>query len=54
MEKLALQEDLLISEAAAFLSSELGIPVVVGQKGKFRVGDKEYIPIPLRPLFEVV
>ncbi len=54
MEKLALQEDTLVSEAAAFLSSELGIPVVVGQKGKFRVGDKEYVPIPLKPLFEVI
>ncbi len=54
MEKLALQEDTLVSEAAAFLSSELGIPVVVGQKGKFKVGDKEYVPIPLKPLFEVI
>ncbi|MFQ1021283.1 leucine--tRNA ligase [Tardisphaera saccharovorans] len=54
MEKLAAQEDVLMNEAAAFLSSELGIPVVVGRKGKFRVGDKEYVPIPLRPLFEVV
>ncbi|WP_449461677.1 leucine--tRNA ligase [Tardisphaera miroshnichenkoae] len=53
MEKLALQEEVLLNEAAAFLSSELGIPVVVGQRGKFRVGDKEYVPVPLRPLFEV-
>ncbi|MGC8601017.1 MAG: leucine--tRNA ligase [Thermoprotei archaeon] len=53
MEKLALQEDSLVREAASFISSELGISVMVGQKGKFRVGDKEYVPIPLRPLFEV-
>ncbi len=51
-EALVKSEDGILHQSLGFLSLELGLPVKLGQPGKFTVGEKEYWPLPLKPLFE--